>query len=74
MAISGGVTTAYLCRIESNALRVSSTSRLRSECATVDHALQILARGEGCVIAGGDMPTLRYRLRMAGVTEEPAGG
>jgi hypothetical protein len=43
------------------------TTRLRSECATVDHALQVLAAGERCVVAGSDMAALRMRLQQAGV-------
>jgi rRNA-processing protein FCF1 len=43
------------------------TTRLRSQCATVDDALQRLAKGERVVVAGSDMVALRDRLRQAGV-------
>ncbi len=44
-----------------------ATTRLRTECATVDHALIELAKGEKCVVAGSDMAALRMRLQQAGV-------
>ena len=67
MAVSGGATTAYVCQVHDWQLTAQPTTRLRTECATVDHALQILARGERCVVAGSDMAALRDRLRRAGV-------
>ena len=67
MAVSGGATTAYVCQVHGYELTVTPTTRLRSECATVDHALQVLAAGERCVVAGSDMAALRDRLRRAGV-------
>ena len=48
-------------------LTCQPTTLLRTECATVDHALQILARGERCVVAGSDMAALRMRLQQVGV-------
>ena len=67
MAVSGGATTAYVCQVSGYELTATPTTRLRSECATVDHALQVLAAGERCVVAGSDMAALRDRLRRAGV-------
>ncbi len=67
MAVSGGATTAYVCQVSGYELTCTPTTRLRSECATVDHALQELAKGEKCVVAGSDMAALRDRLRRAGV-------
>ena len=67
MAISGGATTAYVVQVHDWQLTTQPTTRLRSECATVDHALQVLERGERCVVAGSDMAALRERLRRAGV-------
>ena len=60
MAVSGGATTAYVCQVHDWRLVCQPTTRLRSECATVDHALQVLA-------AGSDMAALRMRLQQAGV-------
>lgn len=46
------------------------TTRLRSECATVDDALLRLAAGERVVVAGSDMFALRLRLDQVGVKSE----
>lgn len=67
MAMAGGATTAYYCQIVGAELRTTSTTRLRSECATVDDALQRLAAGERVVVAGSDVAALRDRLLRAGV-------
>ena len=67
MAVSGGATSAYICQVHDWQLMATSTTRLRTECATVDHALQVLERGERCVVAGSDMAALRDRLQRAGV-------
>ena len=67
MAVSGSATTAYVCQVHDWQLVVQPTTRLRSECATVDHALIELAKGERCVVAGSDMAALRMRLQQAGV-------
>lgn len=67
MAISGSATTAYVCQVSGYELMCTPTTRLRTECATVDHALQVLAAGERCVVAGSDMAALRDRLRRAGI-------
>ena len=63
MAQSGSVTTAYICRVQANQLTTLPTSRLRTDCATVDHAYEVLSRGEAVVVAGSDMEALRQRLR-----------
>ena len=62
MAQSGGVTTAYICRLLANELQTMPTSRMRTDCATVDHAYEVLERGEPVVVAGSDMQALRRRL------------
>ena len=67
VAVSGSATTAYSCMISGYELTVNRTTRARSECATVDDALQRLARGERVVVAGSDMAALRDRLHRAGV-------
>ena len=63
MAQGGGVTTAYICRVQANELTTLPTSRMRTDCATVDHAYEVLSRGEAVVVAGSDMEALRQRLR-----------
>lgn len=62
MAVAGGATTAYMCRVIGGELLVYRTTTLRSECATVDDAVQRLARCETVTVAGGDMAELRRRL------------
>lgn len=57
MAQSGKVTTAYICRLQTMPI-----SRMRTDCATVDHAYEVLARGEAVVVAVSDMQALRRRL------------
>lgn len=67
MAQSGGVNTAYICRLQANELQTTPTSRTRTDCATVDHAYEVLARGEPVVVAESDMQALRRRLSAFGV-------
>jgi rRNA-processing protein FCF1 len=67
VAVSGGATTAYSCIISGMELSTAPTTRLRSECATVDDAMQRLAAGDRVVVAGSDMAALQDRLRRAGV-------
>ena len=67
MAQSGGVTTAYICRLQANELQTMPTSRMRTDCATVDHAYEVLSRGEAVVVAGSDMQALRRRLAASDV-------
>ena len=67
VAVSGSATTAYSCMISGYKLTVNQTTRARSECATVDDALQRLAKGERVVVAGSDVAALRDRLQRAGV-------
>lgn len=62
MAIAGGATTAYKCQIFDNQLVVRQTTSLRSECASPQQALPLLARGEWVIVAGGDLVELRRLL------------
>jgi hypothetical protein len=48
-------------------LFVAATTRLRTDCATVDDALLRLSRGEEVTVAGSDMVALRARLAQEGV-------
>ena len=65
MAVAGGATSAYRCRVMDCALYVESTTRLRSECAPVQDALARLGRGEVVVVAGSDLAALRKILKCA---------
>ena len=68
--MAGGNTTAYRCQVVGGELSCELTTRLRSECATVDDALLRLAAGERVVVAGSDMHALRLRLVQVGVKSE----
>lgn len=68
MAAGGSVTVAYRCRvIDEIKLVTEHTSMLRTECATVDDAVQRLNRGEMVTVAGSDMGQLRSRLASFGI-------
>lgn len=62
MAIAGGATTAYRCRLEDGALVAVATSTLRSLCVAVDDAVPQLREGWPVLVAGSDMVTLRRLL------------
>lgn len=67
VAIAGGMTTAYKCRVQEHRLTVETTTYPKSECANVEAALEILARGESCIVASADIPALRIRLLVLGI-------
>lgn len=67
MAVSGSVTTAYRCQVQEYRLTTVHDPKLRSECATVDDAIQRLERGEAVTVAGSDMGQLRSRLAGLGI-------
>jgi hypothetical protein len=50
--MAGGNTTAYSCMISGMELTTAPTTRARSQCATVDDAMQRLAAGDRVVVAG----------------------
>jgi len=62
MAIAGGMTSAYRCNVSDNALIAAPTTYPGKDCANVEAAMAILARGESCIVAASDMSTLRARL------------
>lgn len=64
---SAGECTAYSCQVVANELTALFTPRLRTDCATIDDALQRLARGEAVIVASSDMQALRTRLAVLGV-------
>jgi hypothetical protein len=59
--------TAYRCQVVANELSAAFAPRVRTECATVDDALQRLERGDTVIVAGSDMAALRTRLARLGV-------
>lgn len=67
MAIAGGMTTAYKCRVHEYVLKVEPTTYPKAECANVEAAVAILERGETCIVASADIPQLRQRLAGLGV-------
>ena len=67
MAIGGGVTTAFRCSAKDGKMATEQTSMLKSECASVDKALEVLAQNGSCVVASADIPTLRRRLHEIGM-------
>ena len=67
MAIAGGMTTAYRCRIDTFELRRDPTTYPSRECATVDTAMEMLERGESVIVAANDMERLRQRLASFGI-------
>ena len=68
MAVAGGVTVAYVCRLDSGGrMNAQGTSALRSSCCGVDDALTRLLEGRPALVAGGDMAAVQKAL--AGVEE-----
>lgn len=72
MAAGGSTTTAYKLWLSwddaGGHLHTQQATRLRTECATVDHAAQALVNdGATVVVAGSDMMRLRSRLAAFGV-------
>ena len=62
MAVSGGTTSAYRCRVQDNRLSVSPTTYPSSYCTDVESAVKSLGRGESVIVAAGDMTRLRTAL------------
>ncbi len=62
MAVAGGMTTAYRCNVSDNSLIAAPTTYPTRDCANVEAALEILGRGETCIVAAADMSALRARL------------
>lgn len=62
MAVAGGMTSAYRCSVQDNALIAAPTTYPSRDCANVEAALEILGRGETCIVAAADMSALRARL------------
>lgn len=66
MAIGGGAISAYACSPDPTVgIKADPTTRLRTECATVDDAMLRLAKGETVIVSGGDMAALWMRWAQA---------
>ena len=68
MAIAGGATVAYRCRVVDNVLVQANTTYPSSMCATVDDAIAALANGDTVIVSGHDKAELNRRLTAAGVS------
>lgn len=72
MAQAGSATTAYKLWLswddDGGHLHTQQATRLRTDCAAVDHAAKALVEdGATVVVAGSDMQQLRGRLAAFGV-------
>lgn len=72
MAMSGGEMTAYRCWVvgydqPGGKLLTEHAARLRTECATVDDAVDRLIAGGTVVVAWSDIGQLRTRLAGFGI-------
>ena len=61
MAVSGGSTNAFRCNVIDGNLIAAPTTYPTRDCANVEAALEILGRGETCIVAAADMSALRAR-------------
>lgn len=66
-AVGGSVTAAFDCQVIEYKLIAKPTSVLRSECANVEAAVEILKRNEAAVVAGFNMEMVRQRLASDGI-------
>lgn len=66
MAIAGGATVAYTYTPRGNTVRITRTTRLRSECATVADAVTAVLAGDPATVAGDDAWAMRAALIKAG--------
>ena len=73
MAIGGGAISAYACSPDPViGIKADPTTRLRTECATVDDAMLRLAAGETVIVSGGDMAALWMRWAQQQAKAGPA--
>lgn len=59
--------SAYRCQVQDYRLSTTHEPKRRSDCATVDDAVQRLQKGESVVVASSDMGSLRSRLSGLGI-------
>ena len=71
MAVSGGATVAYICKIVDGQLQRETTTR--SNCMLPVPAFAALMRGETVIVAGGDITVtaelVEWALRCKGLEE-----
>lgn len=67
MAGNDDLRSAYRCQVVDGQLITLHEPRARTECATVDDAMQRLQCGAAVVVAGVDMGPLRTRLASFGI-------
>lgn len=67
MAIAGGMTVAYRCRVIDNRLIQTSTTYPSWMCIDAPQAMESLANGGTVVVSGADKEALNRLLRDAGV-------
>ena len=68
MAVSGGMTTAYRCRIVDGQLQAKPATLPGSLCVDkTSDAIQALADGDTINVAGGDMAALQRALIEHGI-------
>ena len=65
--MAAGEKSAYSCQVQESRLITTYDPRMRTECATVDDALQRLRRGEEVTVAASDMGQLRTQLAGLGI-------
>ena len=59
--------SAYRCQVVNDRMQTKHEPKVRTECATIDDAVQRLQRGEAVVVSNTDMGKLRSRLASFGI-------
>jgi hypothetical protein len=59
--------SAYRCQVINDRMQTKHEPKARTECATIDDAVNRLQRGEAVVVANTDMGQLRSRLASFGI-------
>lgn len=67
MAIAGGMTQAWKCKMQEYQLTATQTTYPKADCTKVEPALAQLQAGETVIVAGSDIAQLRQRLDGLGV-------
>lgn len=59
--------SAYRCQVVDDRMQTKHDPRPRTECATIDDAVNRLQRGEAVIVSNVDMGSLRSRLASFGI-------
>lgn len=59
--------SAYRCQVVNDRMQTKHEPRVRTECATIDDAVNRLQRGEAVIVSNVDMGSLRSRLASFGI-------